>query len=276
MTNNLVFGLFVNIQKDKDLKQAKKIAGFLKIHNDSLMSNVDMGFGDSHIDYSRIDVMLTLGGDGTVLRISRECAQHNVPILGINLGTLGFLTVGDPPKVNEIISRIKSGDYFLDKRMMLDAKVLDMEMPALNEVAVLKHDTSRAINLSYFISNELAEEMLCDGLIVSTPTGSTGYSVSAGGAIVDPNMQCIIVTPICAHSLSARTLILDAKSKVSIKLMPDNRKATVAIDGLQAWEINAGQTVDVEISEYSCDFIRFEQKSFYSSFREKFLNKGKL
>jgi len=276
MTNKLVFGLYVNGRKPRGFELAEKIARAVMDNNGVLMSNVGLGLGEQPIDHSELDVLIVLGGDGTLLWVSHECAKYGVPLLGINLGKLGFLAENSLPEVQDMICRIKNGEYFLDKRMMLRVKTEDKEAYALNEAAVLKYDTSRAIELSYSINGEMAEELLCDGILISTPTGSTGYSLSAGGAIVDPGMECLILTPICAHCLSARTIIMDAKNKVSLSLLPDSNKATVAIDGQQVWEINENQRADVEVSEYSCNFIRFERKSFYISFREKLLSKGKL
>lgn len=275
MTNNLVFGLYVNYQKDKCFEFAQIIARDILDNNDALMSNVKLDVETEPIDYSCIDVLITLGGDGTILRVSHECAKYDVPILGLNLGKLGFLAEDCFSQVQDMIRRIKKGEYFLDQRMMLYAQTGDTGMYALNEVAVLKCDTPRAIELSCLINGEVIERLLCDGIIVATPTGSTGYSLSAGGSVVDPNMECIIVTPVCAHCLHARSIIMNTNNKVSLMLTANCSEAAVAIDGQQVWEISKDQKVDIQMSEYKCNFIRFERKSFYISYKEKLLSKGK-
>lgn len=276
MTKKLVFGLYVNSKKDNCFELAKKIARVILDNNDPLMSNVELGSGVQRLDYSKLDVLITLGGDGTILGVAQECAKYSVKILGLNLGKLGFLAEDSMPEIQSMIYRIKNGEYFLDKRMMLHAKTENSEAYALNEVAVLKCETPRAIDLSYSINGEPIEELLCDGFIISSPTGSTGYSLSAGGAVVDPNMECLILTPICAHCLHARTVIMNKTNEVSFWLLSNCNKAAVAVDGQQVWEINKDQKLEVKVSEYTCSFIRFERKSFYISFREKLLSKGKF
>ncbi len=271
MKKKFVFGLYVNTSKDSDLTLAKEIVANIVAQGADVWSNAE-SLGCVSADYSVTDAVITLGGDGTILRVAGQCAVNNIPILGLNLGRLGYLAESDGGDTENIVQRIMAGNYVTDSRMMLAVSAKNKRGIALNEVAVLKQDVSRTIELCCEIDGELTEQLICDGMLVATPTGSTGYSLSAGGPLIDPMANCMTITPICAHSLTARPLVIRDGATIALRLAQKSF-AGVAIDGEQMTAIDEGDKVVVTKSEHSVHFIRLKDQSFNVLLREKFLKK---
>ncbi len=271
-------GIYANPCKDANLEGTKLVAQRLRAHG--ICVSFDEGSlpdGEINIiDYSNIDCLFVLGGDGTLLKAALNSGLFGVRILGINLGRLGFLTEVELGDIDIAIRRILEDDCFVEERIMLHGSVYDgdekrFEVEALNDVAVLKKDVSRMISLELSIGGALADHVACDGMLVSTPTGSTGYSLSAGGPILSPKLKCLLATPICPHSLHSRTLVVSEEDEIIIRPTAPGG-IVLTTDGVQLREIDNGEMVRIKRSRHAARFIRFHENYFYPLLRSKFLN----
>ena len=271
-------GIYANPCKDSNLKGTKLVAQSLRAQG--LFVSFDAGsLPDDEtdiIDYTNIDCLFVLGGDGTLLKAALTSSLFGVRILGINLGRLGFLTEVELDDIDEAIRRINADECYVEERIMLHGSVYDedekrFEVEALNDVAVLKKDMSRMINLELSIGGALADRVACDGMLVSTPTGSTGYSLSAGGPILSPKLKCLLATPICPHSLHSRTLVVSEDDEIIIRPTAPGG-IVLTTDGVQLREIDNGEMVRIKRSRHIARFIRFHENYFYPLLRSKFLS----
>lgn len=271
-------GIFANPSKDVNMQAASMAARLLRQKGIRVCFDAQaMPKGESDaIDYADIDCLFVLGGDGTLLKAALAASAHEACILGINLGRLGFLTEVELEGVENALRRIEAGDYHIEKRIMLHGSVdaggeKRCEVEALNEIAVLKKDMSRMVNIELVIGGAPADRVDCDGMLVSTPTGSTGYSLSAGGPILSPRLDCIMATPICAHSLHSRALVVPGDDDIVIKAAAQSG-SVLSADGVLHTQILNGETVTIRRSRRHARFIRFDEKYFYPLLRSKFLN----
>ena len=230
----------------------------------------------SPIAPDELDVLVTLGGDGTLLRGARLVAGLATRVLGVNLGHLGFLTSIPPADLRDALDAVLAGDYWLDERATLQAEVEGDgggAFTALNDAVIHLSGMARLIRLVLHVGEGVEREHIgtysADGLILATPTGSTAYSLSAGGPIVSPGMECILATPINPHSLTIRPLVVPASSVVSVSLLPPQRTAILTVDGQQSVEVRAGRSVRVRRGPAPVRLVRFPGQSFFSTLREK-------
>jgi NAD+ kinase len=271
-------GILSNPSKDSNLDDAKQVADCLRARNVSVFFDgnaLPEGESDT-IDYAQIDCLFVLGGDGTLLRAASKASEYDVPMLGVNLGRLGFLTEIELSDTEKAIDNILNGHCFLERRLMLGCSVMDggnavFEINALNDIAVLKKDIARTIDIELIINGDIADSVQCDGMLVSTPTGSTAYSLSAGGPIISPGLDCIIATPICPHSLHSKTLVASPGDEIVVKPLSGSGMVLVS-DGAVKCEIKNGETVNIRKSKHHARFIRFRKNYFYTLLRSKFLN----
>lgn len=223
---------------------------------------------------SRSQLVLVIGGDGTMLRAARTVYGREIPILGINQGYLGFLTEIETDKLQESLQQLLQGDYDIERRMMLTAKVYRdgtciADVNALNDMVVTKGALSRIIKLELLLDNQLVERYHGDGLIFSTPTGSTGYSLSAGGPVVHPAIDLCIVAPICPHSLIARPLIFSPEHTLTVRLDANNAPAMLTVDGQNGVELKKGDMIQISKAEHDTGLIVLEKRNFFAVLREK-------
>jgi NAD+ kinase len=221
-----------------------------------------------------LTVALTLGGDGTLLNTAREIASQGIAICGINMGQLGFLTEIELTDLAPAMDRIIQGDYYIEERPMLDAVIVRGEgqilaASALNDVVVAKGGFSRMIRLKLFIDDHLTANYPADGLIVATSTGSTGYSLSAGGPIVSPNLRVTIITPICPHSLNTRSLVVSDKEEIRIEMQATHDDIVLTVDGQTVYSLKTEDKIIVHRSSSRARFIKFDGHSYYDSLRTK-------
>lgn len=222
------------------------------------------------------DIMVILGGDGTILQEAAACAKADIPVLGINLGKVGFLTEIEVDEIENALDNLIKGKYKLEKRMLLRLEVRRggktvYSYHALNDVVVSKKSGARLIGMDLYADNELMYHYIADGLIIATPTGSTGYSISAGGPVVDPRMELYVATPICAHMLSVRSAVLSADRPITIRLdtnYPSN-EAVVTADGDVHCYISGSDEVVVLKSKYCFKLIKIGDSSFYDTLISK-------
>ncbi len=223
---------------------------------------------------SEIDLLVTLGGDGTLLRGARWAASAGVPVFGVNLGRLGFLTSVTVEELEEAIARISAGDFVLDARMALEVmtgrgKAAKPEFTALNDAVIHKSGFARVVPLTVWVDEEEVGLYRADGVIVSTPTGSTAYSLSAGGPILDPRLEAIITTPICPHTLAVRPLVLHSSSQVTIQIGQASDETILTIDGQVGSELKPGDRVTVRRSPKGVQLVRLPGQRFFSVLRKK-------
>jgi len=221
------------------------------------------------------DLLLSLGGDGTLLNTARLAAPLGKPVLGVNLGGFGFLAAIPQEGMLDHLAEVMEGNLILQSRMMLQAKVRKGDavvaaFSALNDVVVARGAFSRLFRLKTRISGEPVSDFPADGLIVATPTGSTGYALSAGGPVVDPELRALIVTPICAHTLSARTLVLPADRAVAVDL-PESEAEEVHLtaDGQEGMSLRRVDSVEITEAPYSARLIMLPGETFYAKLRDK-------
>lgn len=221
-----------------------------------------------------VQMVLVIGGDGTMLRAARTVYGREIPILGINQGYMGFLTEVAVEQLTESLCQLLDGNYQIEKRMMLTAKVYReqaciAEVHALNDMVVTKGALSRIIKMELYLGEQLVERYHGDGLIFSTPTGSTGYSLSAGGPIVYPSINLCIVAPICPHSLIARPLIFSPEHTLTVRLDANNAPAMLTMDGQNGVELKKGDVIEIGKAEHDTCLIVLERQNFFAVLHEK-------
>ena len=222
-----------------------------------------------------VDAIVTLGGDGTLLRASRIVEKHPVPILGINLGRLGFLTCCPAPALEDALKRFARGDYVVEPRMRLDARVRDTQgndratWLALNDVVLHKGGFARIVTMLVEANGQTVAHYSADGVVVATPTGSTAYNLSAGGPVVYPSLETILVTPVSAHTLALRPLVLPPTTEVTVRVEDGPDEVLVTVDGQLGATFSIGETLVLRRSSRPLPIVRFPESSFFATMREK-------
>jgi NAD+ kinase len=244
----------------------------LKLSFEDSLYEIAQG-GDRLDGLADVDALLTLGGDGTLLRGARLLAGREVPIVGINLGHLGFLTTCGRDELAEALARLADGDYVVDPRMTLEAHSTRDEGPgrwlAMNDVVLHKGGFARVVQLRVSVNGELVGAYAADGVIVSTPTGSTAYSLSAGGPVVVPTVESIVLTPISPHTLAIRPVVLPPAAEVSVHAEGGPDELLVTIDGQVGSTFAPGDTLVVRRAEVRVLIMRFSDTTFFSRMRRK-------
>lgn len=222
-----------------------------------------------------LDLLLTLGGDGTLLRGARLVAPHGVPVLGVNLGHLGFLTSVGPAELEVALERVIQGDTVMDERMVLEisaesaAGEVHTTCLALNDAVLHRGGMARMIRISVFAHGEEVGTYSADGIILATPTGSTAYSLSAGGPIVSPVVDCIVATPICPHTLAVRPLILSAAETVTVEVLSPTEELILTVDGQESANLVPGDRLVARRTDPPLRLVRFPGQTFFSTLRRK-------
>lgn len=232
--------------------------------------------------FSRLDrelptasMVICFGGDGTILHMAKAATRSGVPVLGVNIGTMGFMAELEASELQEL-SRIATGDYRIDERMMLDVTVhrdrdIIFHDICLNDAAITKGAVARIVHLKVDCDGIQALECGGDGVIVATPTGSTAYSLSAGGPIVEPEANSILVTPVCAHDVASRCIVVSEKRVVTVGLTHNARRnAFLSVDGGKATKINMGDVITIRRSNLSTKLVRLKSRSFFDVVNMKF------
>ncbi len=220
------------------------------------------------------DLIIVLGGDGSILTAARSCSAAGVPILGINLGRLGYMSELEADELSQL-SKLFSGEYTIQHRSMLDVSIkrangtVQGRCIALND-AVVTGSVAKMIEFELWEKDETVTSYRADGLIVATPTGSTAYSLSAGGPVIDPRTDCICVTPVCPHSLTAKPMVFAGDAKLGIKnVHVRDKKLLLTVDGKMTYDLYRGDVVQIEKSSVETKLVRFCSQGFYSTLRQK-------
>ena len=234
------------------------------------------------LHFSRLDrelpsasMVICFGGDGTILHMAKAATRHGIPILGVNIGTMGFMAELESTELSQL-ARLASGDYTIDKRMMLDITVhrdrdIIFHDICLNDVVITKGAVARIVHLSVKCDGVEAMECGGDGVIIATPTGSTAYSLSAGGPIVEPDAHSMLITPICAHDVASRCIVASENRVITVTLTRNARRnAFLSVDGGKALRMNMGDVATVRKSNLVTKLVRLKERSFYDVVNMKF------
>ena len=256
-------GIFYNKENQKANYLALTINKTLKTKGlDSVVLNTNEYSSD-------ITFAIVLGGDGTILRTARFYAPFEVPILGINLGRLGFMSQAKSNQVDEAIDSILKGKFLIEDRIMLSAR--NGEMNALNDIVIKGDGFSRTSRLYVHINDNIVCDYLADGIIISTPTGSTAYTLSAGGPILFPTLDAIVIVPICPHTMNARPIVIPSCEVVKVTSSQNKPLLKISADGQNTLDLDANEDIEIKKSEYSAKLLllNLQKNSFYSVLKEK-------
>lgn len=269
------FIIFTNTEKDEGLALSKKITEYLSEKGavSSIVCDAVLDNGTMDGFVKEADAAIVLGGDGTMLRATRGIGIYNIPLIGINLGTLGFLTEVEESNVFDALDMLLKDRYIIENRMMIEGAVGNKTFHSLNDIVITRAGFSRVIGLNVFVNGQLLDTYEADGVIVSTPTGSTGYNLSAGGPIVSPKARVIVVTPISPHSLTSKSVVFDSTDEIKIEIVKKRKtqdtEAIVSFDGGNSIDLGAGDVVSARISSRTVRLIKVHDVNFYSVLRDK-------
>ena len=269
------FQIISDVEKDIHHETASEIKRYLESH-EKCAKIVGSSSEVTQIDWA--DLVIVLGGDGYVIQAAKRFAGSHVPIFGVNFGTLGFLTEVEKPRIQKALYEILSGNYEVEKRMALTGRVQKTSVGeaigiAINEFIIGKQDFGHMITANVYVDDELMDTYVADGILVSTPTGSTAYNLSAAGPVLVPSMEAMIITPICPHSLHNRSLVVSSDSKLRIEVgkTKENYQDEAAIrgDGQMLWTVSTGDVVWIEKAKETFDMVRLGDASFFDKMRSK-------
>jgi NAD+ kinase len=268
-------GVVARFDIDKSVELAGKIVEFLieKDVDTLIDTNLASKLNKYHdiasdLEDMDVDMVVAVGGDGTVLRTQGIINQKKIPLFGINMGAVGFLTEIDPAETFTALEQVLAGKYFVDKRTQLRVWHNKELHKALNEVVIMTQKPAKMLHIEISVDDEVVEELRADGLIIATPSGSTAYSMSAGGPIVDPRVGAFIIVPICPFKLGARPTVVPNDSVIKVKFLREGKKAVAVIDGQFEEEINYMDEFIFKKAENYAYFVRLS-KNFYRRVREK-------
>ncbi len=277
------FYIIVNPRRDQQLKLTKELHAFILEHGGTCDYQVNREDEGTMFDISRIpddtECILVVGGDGTLLRAARNMAEYNIPLIGINTGHVGYLCELEEDKAIDAIHRLLSGeDYLVEKRMLLSGGFVREdgsmeERIALNDIVIHRCGALQVMDIVVSVNGEYLNTYSADGIIIATPTGSTAYSMSAGGPIVDPRAQLLLVTPISPHTLNAKSIVLSAEDEITVEVLARNQgqeeKAEVSFDGAPVGALAAGEQIMVKKSKSCTRILKLSRLSFLEKLREK-------
>lgn len=288
------FCIIINRSKETAYETACQIAEYLKQQGRQavLVDCIQEANGQCRTDAAMfppgIEAAVVLGGDGTILQAAHDLLNTKIPILGINMGTLGFLAETELSEVKQAFEALFTGCYEVEERMMLSVRILRneqeciLESPlcALNDAVITRTGFSRLIGVGIFVNGALVNDYRGDGVILATPTGSTGYNLSAGGPVVTPKAELILITPICPHTLNARSIVVSSEDEVEIRIRESKKtqeeEAILTVDGMTSVRLHAKDRIFVRRFEGYAKLIRFKEKNFFDILRTKIGSGGSL
>lgn len=264
----MIVGIYTNLSKDKDLSVTKRLlSGLTALGVEGAvsenLSNKIPGIDTFSISDNGPELIIVIGGDGTILDVVQHAAQKNIPVLGINLGKIGFLTETEPNDFDALARAVAEKKYTIEKRTMLCAEVGGQHFYALNEFVVTRRNVSKMIMLRLSIGGEEVDKYYCDGMIVCTPTGSTAYSLSAGGPVISPKANVFSVTPVNSHSLHSRPIVIGEEERVDFTLLARANDAMVLADGKNVYTLPEKQPISIYKANRNALFVRLSESKFY-------------
>lgn len=280
--------LIPNLTKNGTYEESLKAIRLLKSFGGKILmtadlsekySDNDIAFFESHeVLIQKCDAVVTIGGDGTIIHAAKHAANFEKPLLGINMGRLGFVAELEPNEL-PMLERLFSGDYNVEKRQMLKvtlkSKSGSKSFFALNDAVISRGSMTKIIDLDVWLKKSYICHYCADGLIVATPTGSSAYALSAGGPVIEPSMSCILMTPICSHSLFSRPVLFNPSSEILVNAASrEDTDLTLTIDGETTIPITADDTVVITTAEIYAELIVLKDKTFYRVLSDKFTERG--
>jgi len=275
--------VFPNLDKEDSPKILKRLINVANKNNVEVVLPMyaakkfnEISLGRDHIETIPIDVALTIGGDGTLLGMCREYGAMGIPVCGINIGTLGFLTEIEPDELERKMEMIFNNKYFIEEHLLLAGFMKNDDgeekflFNAVNDVVVSKSGVARMLHMNLKINKSSLIECKSDGVIIASPTGSTAYSLSAGGPVVHPKVKALLITPICAHTFHLRPLVVDENDEIHIKVISTHKEITVTFDGQKSFNISPKYEVVVRKSPLPAKIIKFADKDYYRTLGVKF------
>lgn len=263
------FYIITNMLKDKTMETTYRIKNYIEAHGkECVLATPDKILPEG------TDCVLVLGGDGTLIRAARDMHSYDVPLLGINMGTLGYLTEVELQNVEDALNQLFLGEAQVEKRMMLRGTINgEKQELAFNDIVVTRLGALRVIHFKLYVNGELLNTYHADGMIVSTPTGSTAYNLSAGGPVVEPTASIIVITPICSHALNTSSIVLSAEDEIMIEITPDregnSQTVGLSFDGEINMELQTGDCLVIRKSEEETELLKLSDVSFLEKMRWK-------
>ncbi len=276
------FLVITNNQKDKDLSVTDRVCDYLikekgKQVKSFVPENRDYEIPEEHLE--GVDCVIVLGGDGTILRVAKKIVKSNLPILGVNMGHLGYLADVDKGNVYCALDALCDGEFTTEDRMMLSGKVMRGEeeiccLDALNDIVITRGGSMQMLNFNVSVNDKMLKAYRADGVILATPTGSTAYNLSCGGPIVEPGADMTIITPIAPHTMLSRSIIFNAEDEITVEILPPHdltveQLIEVYFDGIERIKLEVGDKVVVDRSEMTTTLIRISSASFLETLYEK-------
>ena len=271
-------GVHWNSSKQMGLGVARKLVSALSKRKVDISVNLSLGIAlampELQVDnFDRCQLLIVLGGDGTILSALDHAISHDIPILGVNLGRLGFLTEIETSNMDDsVIDRVLAEEYALDARMTMQVDGYDNQrFFALNDIVISRSAPSvRIMSLEYEANGTLVDRISGDGLIVATATGSTAYSLSAGGPVVLPGLDCFVLTPVCPHTLNARPVVVSSNDRITVRMLDDRGGAQAVLDGRKAISLTReNPEITISRSARQARFVRLEDRNFFGLLRSK-------
>lgn len=269
----LHIGMIMHSRRADALEYAARIVAYLTNRGVSVSAEDEFAADLDVTAFSATDsadVIISLGGDGTLLRGIQYAYRWEAPLLGINLGRVGFLTEAEPGNIEATLDAVIHGCYEVEERPVLHVEAAGQRWHAMNDVVLSRGGRARLTTINAFVDGELAGRYVADGVVVATPTGSTGYSLSAGGPIISPKVDCMVITPICAHTLQHRPTVVHGGARINLELIPDDRQtASLQIDGQSCVELRSGMCASIRMDSRPIRLIRLKEQRFFQLVRDK-------
>ncbi|MBQ2952770.1 MAG: NAD(+)/NADH kinase [Clostridia bacterium] len=268
-------GLMVHGRREDAVSRAKQAAEYLLARGVTVTAEDDAAalLGPEVMPFSQAhgaDFIVALGGDGTLLRGAQYALRWDAALLGVNMGRVGFLAEVEPEGLEAALDAVMTGQYRTELRPLLEVRCGQKGWYALNDVVISRGGYSRLITIDALVDGDSTGRYVADGLIVATPTGSTGYSLSAGGPVISPRVDCMVITPICAHTLQHRPCVVHGGANIRLRLCEEDvQRATLEVDGQTCQELQGGMQVDVHKDERALRLIRLRQTRFFQTVRGK-------
>lgn len=280
------FYIITNTKKDPEYKFTSMLKGFLLLNGKKCIQIPPEAYENKKrlsVELNpQTDCLLVIGGDGSVLRAAHLVLGSGVPILGINLGTLGYLAEVEKSNWQEMLRLLLDGAYEIEPRMMLEGRMTERNgvtveggkiLHGLNEAVIVRNSAFRVLNFNVYVDGHLLNNLDADGIIIATATGSTAYNMSAGGPLVEPKAQLLLLTPICAHTLNTRSVVLSAEDSIVIEMVKNTRneaiKAEAVFDGGSSFPLQYGDRIEIRRSEEVTNLVKLSTRSFLSTLHKK-------
>lgn len=265
--NQLVFAIYVNAFKQQEIQPlVERVVAFLDRHSVSSLIEPD--------ELTNVDLVISMGGDGTFLKAACMVGEREIPILGINKGRLGFLADVLPSEIEDVLEHVLRRDYMIENHTVIkleaDGECVDCCPFALNDIAVLKRDTASMISIKAYVNDEFLVNYQADGLIIATPTGSTAYSLSNGGPIIVPQSGSLCITPVAPHSLNIRPIVINDTSVIELEVCSRSHNFLVAIDG-RSMKLTEGTRLTIRKADYMVKLVKLKNQRYFSTLHRKLM-----